>query len=133
MLTIAAGLTLSLRSTSIAAGSNVTITDIGEHSVDGGALLCITDIIPCCSGTTKQGNWTFPNNTVIGRSADNQDFYVTRNNQLQVLLHRRNHAVRPLGIYCCKLPTIINSDAALCVNLSTFDLCVHCNFNILSA
>lgn len=116
---IAAGLTLSLRNRTIAGGSDVIITDVGMHD-DDAALICTTDISPCCNTASgsNQGNWTIQSTgEVIGRRSEGGDFFVIRTRHSQVILQRTDNATGPLGVYCCEVETNISSSGTVCVNL----------------
>ena len=94
------------------------MTDIGEGS--GAALICTTDQIDCCDdapGNVRRGEWLYPNGSLVTIIRANLGFYRTRNIGGQVLLHRRNNALQPLGRYCCDVATVDDPGATICVNL----------------
>ncbi len=122
-----AGLTFVLNNQTIASGGDVIITDIGEGA---DALICMTDLTDCCSPSeTKRGEWRFPDGTLVGNNNAGGDLYRTRGTQ-QVLLHRRNNALGPLGSYCCEVDAVNDPDARICINISKYDSIV--NYVILS-
>jgi hypothetical protein len=86
-----------------AAYAQIPITDVGEDSASGGALLCITNLPTCCA-TQRQGEWFYPNGTKVGIPANGDDFYRNRGTSA-VRLHRRNNAMQPTGRYCCEVAT----------------------------
>ena len=97
------------------------ITDVGTGVED--ALICRTDRPDCCnsrSGSTRRGEWRFPNGSVVPAPSAGENFYVTRNIQ-QVLLNRRNSALGPLGCYCCEVDTWADPKARICSNMSKFN------------
>ena len=108
-----------LNGQTISSGSDVVITDIGEGS---NALTCSTDQTNCCygydaQGSTRRGEWKFPNDTLVGTNGGGGDFYRNRGDQ-RVFLHRRNNALGPLGMYCCDVDTVDDPDATICINIS---------------
>ena len=105
-----------LNGQSIASGSGVLITDIGEGSAS--ALRCMTDQTGCCNvGETRRGQWIFPDGTEVDPPGAGGDFYRDRGTQT-VFLHRRNNALGPLGTYCCDVDTVADPDAMICVEIS---------------
>ena len=103
---------------SIASGSDVMITDVGETAANA-ALICLTDVPNCCRSVdgNRQGEWTFPNGSLVEIPGAGRDFYRNRNTRV-VLLQRRNNALGPLGAYCCKVEAVDDPDAIVCINLS---------------
>ena len=101
----------------IPSGGDVVITDVGEGA---GALMCMTDRTDCCTfneSSHRRGEWIFPDGSLVGVSDGGGDIYRNRRNQL-VLLHRRNNALEPLGIYCCEVDTRANPNGEMiCINM----------------
>lgn len=94
----------------------VVLTDVGEGSE--AALICMTDKTECCDELPdRQGEWALPNGTLVGRNSSSENFYRNRGPQ-QVLLHRRNNAMEPLGEYCCIVDTAMVANATICINMS---------------
>ncbi len=97
--------------------AEIDITLIGDASQPPqSGLQCTTDLTPCCRSKAAQGEWRYPNNTLIGRSLDGLDFYRNRVDGI-VRLNRRNAATEPTGSYCCEVGTSIDSNATICVTL----------------
>jgi hypothetical protein len=93
------------------------ITDIGAEA---SALLCRTDRIGCCGNVAnemRQGEWHYPNGSLVRISNFEDDFYRNRGT-MTVRLHRRNNALEPTGRYCCKVATMANSSSVACIDLS---------------
>ena len=99
-------------------GSQIPITDVGESTpTSGGALVCRTDRDDCCrddpmAGETRQGEWRYPNGSLVGISASGDDIYRTRGAST-VLLNRRNGATGPTGQYCCEVASVADPDARM--------------------
>ena len=101
------------------ANNTVLLLDsIGEEEEE--ALICRTDLTPCCRSPGR-GNWFFPSGISVSGNRDN-NISRTRSATSEVLLHRRNNALSPLGRYCCEVPTASSSgsDVTFCVLLSKF-------------
>lgn len=84
--------------------SVVSIADIG---VGTGALYCITDREQCCRETDggASGEWYLPRQTIpVNGNGENsvEDFSQSRMPSA-VLLHRRNNATSPAGLYRCEI------------------------------
>ena len=103
---------LSLRGNIIANNSYLSIVDIGDRSNGQAALLCVTDISQCCN----RRMWLFPNGSEIitngGRIYSNTDTIGT------LSLNRRNNAMAPSGLYCCKAINTNGNITKICANIS---------------
>ena len=94
--------------------SVVALADIGEAvdiGADNTALFCLTDLLACCrgadTGTTGVGEWYLAGQTepVIDiNAAESTDSFARERSLSAVLLHRRNSATTPTGIYRCDIP-----------------------------
>ena len=113
------GLHLLLNERAISHGDDVLITAIGEGD---DALHCMTDQVDCCTRIygRHRGEWRYPDRSLIPGGGAGQDFYRNRAFQ-QVLLHRRNDALGPLGMYCCEVDSREDPDAKLCINLGRLE------------
>ena len=80
--------------------SVVVITDI-ETGANG--LICTTTFRPCCKGG-QQGEWYYPDGTMVPGSSAGEDFHRSRSDNGEVRLIRRNSAMSPTGIFHCELP-----------------------------
>ena len=92
--------------------SIVAINDIGEGD---NALLCVTDKPDCCKpliGSTIQGEFYYPNNTLVRNQLTNDPLYRNRGPQV-VRLNRRNNVLSPTGIYRCEIPDSTGMDRSL--------------------
>ena len=103
-------------------GSQIPITDVGESTLatHGGALVCRTDRDDCCSadpGQTKQGDWRYPNGSLVDNKGGGDDIY-RRRGASTVLLNKRNGATGPTGLYCCEVASVADPNARICINLS---------------
>ena len=113
-------ITFSLRNTIYQNNSLVTLEDIG---VEGGALLCITDLTTCCrppyTGTegTALGNWFFPNGTRVPSQEYQWDFYGDRKWQMVVQMNRRRGGME--GVYRCEIPNSMNVTRTIHIGVYT--------------
>ena len=78
------------------------LSDIGEGS---NALFCLTDRTQCCTTEAgyARGSWRFPNDSFVTRDDADLRFYATRGYS-SIRLNRKSDAVKPTGIYICRLP-----------------------------
>lgn len=121
-----AGLNITLNGRVVSSGE-VVITDVGEGP--DAALICRTNKSGCCNEyPSRQGEWILPNGTLIAHNTSSEDFYTSRGPQ-QVLLHRRNNAMQPLGEYCCIVDTSTTANATICINMSK-QQCSGLNFPV---
>ena len=77
-------------------------SDIGEKA---GALICLTNLLECCSsdgtGSGPLGSWTLPSGSVAPSSGSS----LTMSRGLSsVLLNRGRFVTAPSGIYTCEIP-----------------------------
>ena len=96
------GVALSLGDQSYPNNSIILFDDIGEAA---NALLCTTDRVECCSGSSfgGGGRWYFPNGSEAVSGFLDGSIYRNRGPQI-VRLNRRNDAQSPNGIYRCEIP-----------------------------
>ena len=96
------GVALSLGDQSYPNNSIILFDDIGEAA---NALLCTTDRVECCSGSSfgGGGHWYFPNGSEAVGGFLGGSIYRNRGPQI-VRLNRRNDAQSPNGIYRCEIP-----------------------------
>ena len=97
---------LSLGGIHIANNSNVSFYGIGEG--DGGALLCVTDLMQCChrkNTTTGRalGWWFYPDGSDVP-TYEYHNIYRDRGRNIVRLNHRNHTHVEPTGLYCCEVP-----------------------------
>ena len=113
----AVSLTLSLGTKPLANNSVVVITDIEDGRSGGSPLICATTFTPCCK-VGKQGEWYYPDGTVVPDSTANEDFFRSRNDDGELRLNRiRNNAMTPTGIFHCELPVSDNVTQTLYVGV----------------
>ena len=93
--------------------SVVVITDI-ETGANG--LICTTTFRPCCKDG-QQGEWYYPDGTMVPNKAADEDFFRSRSKDGKVRLNRRNSAISPTGIFHCELPVSDNVTQTLYVGV----------------
>ena len=109
----------SLNGTTYQNNSLVALEDIG---VEGDALLCMTDLTPCCrppyTGTNGAaiGNWFYPNGSRVNNLNVQWDFYRDRK-QMVVRMNRRRGGVN--GIYRCEIPDLTNITRTVYIGVYT--------------
>ena len=120
---------LSLGSTNITTNNtNIYVTVDGEHDHEDGLsfLTCHTDLTICCrnndtDGLGELGAWYYPDGSPVLNDTDSQaageDFFIVRDApQLIHLSHRDSSSPRPLGSYCCAIPTT-GGEMTFCANI----------------
>ena len=129
---ICAGVYLSLNGTNITNNSYVDIDSIGSD--DNGALICHTD---CCMSpnVTAEGNWYYPNGTVVRTAKDYMDdnasaaFFVSNRSQREIHLLRtmNNHSAidsERLGHFYCVITDTNDTNHTLFINICELHLCL---------
>lgn len=76
-------------------------------------LACTTDLYQRQSTT---GVWYYPNGTLVSINTAN-GFYISRNDEGAVFLHRQSNTEHPTGHYCCNLPTAIGTRQTMCAEI----------------
>ena len=115
---------LEFGSTNPANNTVVLISDIGDTV---NQLICTTELEPCCGAFgNRHAEWYYPNRTTLRNMGSGDDLYRTRRDADQsssvlggVLLHRRNGATSPTGIYHCIIRDANSMDQTLYVGLYT--------------
>ena len=93
----------------------IPLTSVGEGT---NGVICMTTRTDCCTNLNNEirnGDWYYPNGSIVPTKNINQDFYRNRGTQ-QVILNRRNNAMSPTGSFCCEL---LNSTERICIILSS--------------
>ena len=71
---------------------------------EGGVLQCFTDKMSCCR-QSREGEWKYPNGSLVEIRGSNGDFYRTRGDDPGVVtLHWTENTVIPEGVFCCDIP-----------------------------
>ncbi len=106
--------------------TEILITTIGvDNSYYDGLppLICHTDLTTCCrnvdnNGMGGQGQWTYPDGSVIlNDGGSTKQFYINRNAPQLIRLNRRvTNPLTPTGSYCCTVPTT-GGETTICANL----------------
>ena len=100
--------------------SYILITDFGEGDERG--LLCFTDLAQCCG--RNQGEWIFPNGSLVRVNGVGDDFYRSRGSHV-VRLNRRNNPTSPTGLYCCEVPDATTNTQRVCANIGNKFAFIH--------
>ena len=101
-----------LRGTPYFNNSEVVLSDIGESE---NALLCVTDNSNCCS-EIRQGEFFFPDGSMVPISRTGGNFYRNRGSQL-IRFNRRNDAMSPTGRYRCEIPDAGGNLVSIFINI----------------
>ena len=127
------GVSLSLKGADIANDGYVNVDDIGVGN-DSNALLCHTDKTDCCkSPYMVNGNWHFPNGTVVeglkqimksGKDTSNILARNRGNNSIVRLYRHGSPADR--GRFYCVVPNAAGDNQTIYVNLCMLNV-VCCN------
>ena len=96
--------------------SVVALTAIGTEDK---ALYCLTNLTECCrnsdtAGDGNLGDLVHPDQSVVPNSVSGTDVYRTRGPSA-VLLHYRNNAMEPTGVFTCEVPDAGGADRSLYV------------------
>ncbi len=126
-----------MRGTVYLPGDTISITDVGDSTVDlceertdpGLSLVCVTTKVNtnCCRGRDNSGggggrvgNWLYPNGTIVPRDIDNPNGNFTRTSYIhQIRLNRkRPDVMSPTGVYTCQVPNGSNSSLNHTANIT---------------
>ena len=108
----AVGITLSLRGSAVPNNSYVNVADI--DNTDGGALLCCTDKPGCCGSENREGQWYFPNGTMV-RYNNPQGFRRDRGDGVVRL--KQNGASTDRGLFYCEVPDANDTNQTVYVHI----------------
>ena len=111
------GLSIEFMRVTYANNTAIAIAEVGEAD---NAVLCRTDLTTCCGNTggeTRQGDWIYPNGTLVDGKDGSDDIYRDRRTMV-VRLNRRNSATTSTGQYCCEVPTMaVHHAVKICIQL----------------
>ena len=80
--------------------NNISIVNL---DAEGGILQCFTDKMGCCK-QSREGEWRYPNGSLVQIRGYNADFYRTRGNNPSVVnLNWIQNALIPTGLFCCEI------------------------------
>ena len=89
----------------------------------GGSIHCHTNKSGCCkSSSGREGEWIYPNGSIVKTKGSNGDFYRTRGEGVVSLIWTEN-AVLPEGVFCCEIP----SDQNVCIGVYPKDEGNNCS------
>lgn len=126
---ILAGVSLSLRGTSLPNNSYVDVNDIGEGGTGGASdaegVLCLTNKQNCCGasqvGGDPLGQWFFPNGSVVDSRSSNiassRADYFFRNRFQSVVRLLQVGQPDERGLFRCEVPNAFNVNQTLYVNM----------------
>ena len=107
----------SLRGTYYGNNTLVRMEDIGENSE---ALICSTDLRPCCGSIpNRYGEWYYPNSSNVRTYNSGDTLYRNRLDDGTVRLHRRSGTTLPNanGRYKCTIPNQQGDDVDIVVTI----------------
>ena len=90
-------------------GDSILITDIRLHEGDvspGDSLVCVTtDVNTGCCTDVGEGQWYFPNGSIVLRNINNEGISIIRTGRAnQLRLNFRTRQTSPTGEYTCVVP-----------------------------
>ena len=90
-------------------GDSILITDIRLHDSNissGDSLVCdTTDVNTQCCSDEGEGQWFFPNGSIVLRNINNTGINIIRTGRAnQVRLNFRSRQTSPTGEYTCVVP-----------------------------
>ena len=79
---------------------NISIVNL---DAEGGILQCFTNISGCCY-RSRNGDWRYPNGSLVQIRGRKGEFYRTRGDNPGVVnLHWYRNAPIPTGLFCCEI------------------------------
>ena len=85
-------------------GRSYQNNSIVNLDAEGGILQCFTNKSGCCR-PSREGEWIYPNGSLVQIRGNNSDFYRTRDADPGVinLIWTKNASI-PKGVFCCEIP-----------------------------
>ena len=87
------------------------------------SLLCVTERRPCCSSSSRAGDWYYQNGTAVPSYGQRFAFYTSTGDDGTVRLHTRDNNVSLMNTsqFCCELLNTNDLSQKLCVNVCDSD------------
>ena len=87
------------------------------------SLLCVTERRPCCSSSSRTGDWYYQNRTAVPSYGQGFAFYTSTGDDGTVRLHTRDNNVSLMNTsqFCCELLNTNDLSQKLCVNICDSD------------
>lgn len=108
------GVRLTLRGVQYHDNDIIDISDVAENN---SALICQTNLRPCCRTGFHADEWYYPNGTAVPIEGTGSDIYWNRGDDGTVKLNRRSNVNHPAGIYRCEVPDEYNITQTLHIGL----------------
>ena len=106
---------LSFKHQSLSNNSYVDINEIGKATDGSDSIQCRSELKNCCqTAGPLSGSWSYPDGSEVGGN-----IYQSRGT-MRADLRRRNNAITPVGIYCCRIAYNSSDPSAnntLCVGI----------------
>ena len=112
------GVRLTLRGVQYRDNETIDILGIGENNL---ALICQTDLRPCCRTGFRAGEWYYPNGKVVPTESSGESFYRNRGGDGTVRLNQRFYVNYPTGIYRCEIPDASNITRTLHIRILDYN------------
>ena len=108
---------------------------VNLNMADENILRCHTNKMGCCrfEPAGGEGEWLFPNGSVVRTNGFGGDFYRTRGSGV-VNVYWRQNARTPTGLFCCKIPGDPDQKACIGVypeNLGKLLCLICCNTQLI--
>ena len=115
--------------------ANNSVISKAEISETTNSLQCVTDKMPCCQTGPKEGEWYFPNGSIIPEQENHTitSFYVCRGDNGAVNLNyvNRSSISSPSGPFCCEIQdanSLSQTQCAILSELGRFNFITICMF-----
>ena len=115
--------------------ANNSVISKAEISETTNSLQCVTDKMPCCQTGPKEGEWYFPNGSIIPEQENHTitSFYVSRGDNGAVNLNyvNRSSISSPSGPFCCEIQdanSLSQTQCAILSELGRFNFITICMF-----
>ena len=105
--------------------SNNSILLASMVGINETAVVCRTERRPCCkTGSAKDGEWYYPNNSMVPRMKEYWLFYRDRTDNGTINLNRVSETNEVTGKFCCHAPDqhCDGLNHILCVELGNINI-----------
>ena len=111
---------LSFKGRRLSSNSYVNITEIGTAGDGSDSIQCRSELQNCCqTNGPLTGSWSFPNGSALQSSSSGHSIIQSRG-IMRADLRRRNNAIMPVGVYCCRIAYNSSDSSAkktLCIGI----------------
>ena len=98
--------------------------NLEEIGVDNRSLICLTNSLNCCGGTSN-GDWYDPDNMTVTENRDDNTtdyYYYTSNGPSMVRLNKIDNAANGQGVFRCIIPDASGNNQRIFVGIYSSEM-----------